>query len=122
MSRTFRRPNHERICRTWRDGTKIGGFYRQRDYDYRERDYTGHGSRWIYREPTRQEERHDYWQVHKDGRYYASKLRPWKSYRQRFERDLKMHDKTELHRYLVNPDDYEPQFWVMKPIDWRDWD
>jgi hypothetical protein len=126
MARTFRRRNIEASNGT-ADGHKFGGFWRQREYLIPQ-PFTGHGGKWDYRAPTPQEKNRDYWRAHKDGLYFGNcsnatpSLRPRRHYRQHFDTDLKTHDEGELRRYLAQPDDYEPQFWGMKPVDWREWD
>lgn len=123
MSRTFRRKGYEVANMTWKDGTKIAGFYTETDWHYiRVQDVEGccfKSYKTTYRKPTRQEHNKQYWRIHGDnnpnqwcpGRFYRKPTTKW-------NREF---NKNELFKYMRN-DEYECLFEDNPRSCFRMWD
>lgn len=106
MSRTFRRKGYEEANMTWKDGTKVAGFYTTCDVEYVR--YTEDGTKkleylYTYRKPTRQEHNKEYWRIHGESNN-ANYWSPGRWYRNNRMKENRMLTKTELFKYMKDAD------------------
>lgn len=95
MSRTFRRKGYEEANMSWKDGTKVAGFYTQDNWCY----LGGSRKAFItYRKPTRQEHNEAYWHIHGDSN--RNEWSPNRFYREYRMQENRTFNKTELVKYL----------------------
>jgi hypothetical protein len=122
MSRTFRRKGYEAANMTWKNGTKVAGFYTTYDVEYVQYTEDGikkHGYLCTYRKPTRQEHNKEYWRIHGDShRNYWS---PDWNYRSARVKENRMLTKGELFKYMKDTD-YEVMVEANPRNCWWDWD
>ncbi len=143
MSRTYRRKNIENTLGSSfsRKGRKSGGFYNTYDRESLECKYTKRtqyeedglifiecrtGYTWvyscpIYRPMTKEERRNRWLFLHGESRH-ANMWTPGRWYRQNRESQLRSHNRTELIKYMKDPDNYEPMVFdgpLSHLWDWR---
>ena len=111
MARTFRRKGYESIRRN-RDGTSYHPHFPQ-EVEFVESSWRnpeeGHGGRWTWRAPTKQEFYQAYWKIHRDSKH-AKAWGPDRYYRERHEAVMRAHNETEWQRYLHANGEYEVMF------------
>lgn len=111
MSRTFRRKNFEKTQnRSWdKRGSSIAGYYTYRTYVY-VRDVDSVCRRVdVYREPTKRERYKAFRWAHGESRT-RSERSPNSWHRKNRMRENRSINKEELHRWIRDPDNYEPLF------------
>lgn len=108
MSRTVRRKNYENEQgqNSWRM-KRIAGYYTQVEYVWCEDDEY-YWYEVVYREPTDAEYYHDYYRLHGESKH-ANAWSPSWWYRHNRMSQNRMHNKTELAKWIKNTD-YEPVF------------
>lgn len=112
MSRTFRRKNYE-STRGKLNGSSVHKHFPQDlefvESNWHNRDLYGHGGRWIYRAPTKQEFHKEYWRIHRDSKH-AKAWGPDRYYCERYKAAMRTHNEQEWQCYLKTNGEYEPMF------------
>lgn len=112
MSRTFRRSGYESTRRKQAGSSVHRHFPQYGEYvesNWTNPDLYGHGGRYIYLAPTKQEFYKEYWKIHRDSKH-AKAWGPDRYYRARHEAVMRTHNESEWQRYLKANGEYEPMF------------